>query len=492
MPHTATPERTARKRRSPKDKPDTPQASSAPADSPSAPAEQPARYVGLDVHKRQITYCILDRDGATLREGEIELTRELLTKFASTQLRPTDHVVLESTTNCWAVVEILQKHVSHVVVSNPMATKAIAQSKIKTDKVDAKVLAQLLRCDFVPTVWQPDADTRLRRQVSGRRASLVGQRTQLQNRIHSVLAMRLIVPPGEMSLFGPHGIAWLKSLTEDTIDADGLMMIRSDLRMLETVEVEILVFDQRLAELGWKDERVKLLMTIPGISIVVAQAVVAAFGDITRFASPDAAASYLGLTPSTRQSATSVYHGPITKQGNSTARWMLVQAAQHYSRQPGPLGHFFQRIKRRKNHNVAVVATARKLACIAWRMLTSGEPYRYAAPESTAAKLATLRIMATGEKRRGGGPKGVKCVAKEKLPGGTRAVRALDDVLLNEGLPARSTLPAGELRHLTDTHTLEFAETISTPKRIPGNTGKPRGQSRKNTGRLTATTLSEE
>ncbi|MCX7386061.1 MAG: transposase [Planctomycetales bacterium] len=91
---------------------------------------------------------------------------------------------------------------------------------------------------------------------------------------------------------------------------------------------------------------------------------VAAFGDITRFKSGDAAASYLGLTPSTRQSATSVYHGPITKHGNSTARYMLIQAAQQYSRQAGPLGHFFQRIKRRKCHNVAVVATARKLAVI--------------------------------------------------------------------------------------------------------------------------------
>ena len=242
--------------------------------------------------------------------------------------------------------------------------------------------------------------------------------------------------------------------------------------------------------LAWEDERMKLLMTIPGVSIVLGQAVVAAFGDITRFKSGDAAASYLGLTPSTRQSATSVYHGPITKHGNSTARCMLIQAAQQYSRQAGPLGHFFQRIKRRKNHNVAVVATARKLACIAWRMLTSGEPYRYAPPQTTAAKLATLRIMATGEKRRGGEAKGVKCVAK--LEGGSRSIRALDDVLVNEGLPPRSTLQPGELRHLSDTHTLEFAQTISAPQRVPRNTGKPRGQSRKNTGRLPATNLSEK
>ena len=121
-----------------------------------------------------------------------------------------------------------------------------------------------------------------------------------------------------------------------------------------------------------------------------------------------------------------------------------------------------------------------------------GEPYRSAPPQTTAGKLATLRIIATGEKRGGGGPKGVKCVAKGKLPGGSRAIRALDDVYQNEGLPARSTLPAGVLRHLTDTHTLEFAETISAPKRIPRNTGKPRGQSRKNTGRLTETTLPEK
>ena len=148
--------------------------------------------------------------GATIREGEIMLTRERLTHFAKDILQPTDRVALESTTNCWAVVQHLQPFVPDVVVSNPMATKAIAHSKIKTDKVDAKVLAQLLRCDFLPTVWQPDDATRLRRQVTGRRASLVGQRTQLQNRIHSVLAMRLIIPPGDYALFGPRGLAWLQ------------------------------------------------------------------------------------------------------------------------------------------------------------------------------------------------------------------------------------------------------------------------------------------
>jgi transposase len=230
-------------------------------------------------------------------------------------------VALESTTNCWAVVQHLQPFVHDVVVSNPMATKAIAHSKIKTDKVDAKVLAQLLRCDFLPTVWQPDDATRLRRQLTGRRASLVGQRTQLQNRIHSVLAMRLIIPPGDYALFGTHGMAWLGALTEETIDLDGLTMIKSDLRLLAAVQTEIDVFDLRLAKLAYEDERVKLLMTIPGVSIVVGQTLWSPPSETSRVSqSGDAAASYLGLTPSTRQSANTVYHGPITKHGNSTAR----------------------------------------------------------------------------------------------------------------------------------------------------------------------------
>ena len=461
----------------------------APVINPATVNDPSVRYVGLDVHKKQITYCILDRDGATICEGDIVLTRDLLADFARRLLRPTDRVALESTTNCWAVVQHLQPFVHDVVVSNPMATKAIAHSKIKTDKVDAKVLAQLLRCDFLPTVWQPDDATRLRRQLTGRRASLVGQRTQLQNRIHSVLAMRLIIPPGDYALFGTHGMAWLGALTEETIDLDGLTMIKSDLRLLAAVQVEIDVFDLRLAKLAYEDERVKLLMTIPGVSIVVGQTLVAAFGDITRFTSGDAAASYLGLTPSTRQSANSVYHGPITKHGNSTARAMLVQAAQQYSRQAGPLGHFFQRLKRRKCHNVAVVATARKLAIIAWRLLTTGEPYRYAQPAATATKLASLRIAASGEKRRGGSPRGVKPTAK--LPGGSKTIRSLDDTYENEGLPVRSPLPPGEVRHLRETGSVNFVDKIGKSQLLPRRS-KPDAQTAKNTGRQPEISQSEK
>jgi len=428
------------------------------------------RFVGLDVHKREITYCILDAAGAMVSQGKFELDRQTLDEFARRTLTPCDHVALESTTNCWAVAEIVQPHVARTVVSNPMATKAIAHSKIKTDKVDAHVLAQLLRCDFLPEVWRPDEATQLRRQLSGRRASLVQQRTQLRNRIHSVLAMRLITPPGgsSSSLFSSNGRAWLERLSEADLDGDGLAMIQSDLRLLDALQEEIDRFDQRLAELAYEDQRVKLLMTMPGVSVVVAQALVSAFGDIERFASADKAASYLGLVPSTKQSAQTCHHGPITKRGNSNARWMLVQAAQHMHRQNGPLGHFFRRLKKRKNHNVAVVATARKMAMIAWHMLRANEPYRYSPPRSTEDKLAKLRIQVTGEKRRGGPAKGTKAVAKlPGVQGGSRTIKSLDAVYEQEGLPARSPLPPGEMKHVTATETTEFVAQISAPQTVP-------------------------
>ena len=425
------------------------------------------RYVGLDVHKREITYCILGPGGAAIAQGKFALGRDTLRSFAKNTLHAADQVALESTTNCWAVADIVRQQVGRVVVSNPMATKAIAQSKIKTDKVDARVLAQLLRCDFLPEVWQPDAATRLRRQLSGRRASLVGQRTQLRNRIHSTLAMRLITPPIEATsgLFSKVGRTWLDNLSEKTIDADGLMMIASDLRLLDALQIEIDRFDARLGELAYGDARVKLLMTMPGISVIVAQALVAAFGDITRFATAERAASYLGLVPSTKQSAKTCHHGPITKHGNSNARWMLVQAAQHMLRQSGPLGHFFRRLKNRKNHNIAVVATARKMAMIAWRMLRYNEPYRYLPPRSTETKLARLRVSVTGVRRKSGPPKGEKATAKH--PGGSRTIKSLDAIYEQEGLPPRTPIRPGESKHLAASETQPFVRQIAQSQTVP-------------------------
>jgi transposase len=104
--------------------------------------------VGLDIHKRVVDACIVDQAGKVVHRERFALNRQAFETFASEILRPTDHVALESTTNCWAVTDALRPHVARVLVSNPMATKAIAQAKVKSDKVDAHVLSQLLRFAF--------------------------------------------------------------------------------------------------------------------------------------------------------------------------------------------------------------------------------------------------------------------------------------------------------------------------------------------------------
>lgn len=270
------------------------------------------RYVGLDVHKRVVEACIVDRAGKVLARERFALNRRTLDKFATKVLRPGDHVALEATTNCWAVADALRPHVARVLVSNPMATKAIAQAKVKTDKVDAHVLAQLLRCDFLPEVWQPDEATRRLRELCGRRSALVGQRTAMRNRVHSVLAMRLVETPQE--LFNAKGLLWLKAAE---LDDQARALVDSDLRQLAFLQKEIDALDLELARRGHANPQVKLLMTLPGVDVTTAQALLAAWGDPARFPDGDHAASYLGLVPSTKQSAGHCYHGPITKRGRS-------------------------------------------------------------------------------------------------------------------------------------------------------------------------------
>jgi transposase len=422
-------------------------------------------YVGLDVHKRVVEAVVLDEAGKVRHRPRFPCTREELERFAKKHLGPNARVALEATSNTWSVVAVLKPLAAEVVVSNPLRTRAIADAKVKTDKIDALVLAQLLRADFLPRVWEPDQPTQARRRLTHRRASLVSDRTRVKNRIHAVLHQRLIHAPVD-DLFGTKGRAWLETVE---LDAAGRAALDSELRLLGQIEAEMARLDEALAVDGYDEPKVRLLMTLPGVDVAVAQTLLATLGDISRFRSPDHAASYLGLVPSTYQSGDpdKVYHGRITKQGKGQARWMLVQAAQHVGTHPGPLVNFFRRLTKRKNRNVAVVATARKLITIAWHMLKNNEPYRYAVPRSTDTKLARLRVKATGERRRGGTPKGQPRHEHYGTGKATRAVPALDTIYEREGLPKTAPLPNGEIRMLREQRLLKHLEQTSRPQRVP-------------------------
>lgn len=392
------------------------------------------RYVGLDVHRSTVRVCILDESGKRVLGTTVPCSRESLVAFAKEKLLPDDRVTLEATTNTWAVVDLLKPFVGSVTTSNPLRTKAIAQAKVKTDKVDAEVLAQLLRCDYLPAVWEPDEQTRRLRQLTTYRAGLVGDRTRIKNRLKGVLNQRLIKPPVKQ-LCSIAGRRWLAALS---LTENDRLLVDGQLRLLESLDAELLSLDRELQKQAWQEDRAKLLMTLPGVGHGTALSLLAALGDVTRFRDGNHAASYLGLTPSTRQSADRCYHGPITKAGNATTRWMLTQGVQHVAAHPGPLGVFFRRLCKRKNRNVAITAVARKLVTIAYLMLKNNEPYRYAQAKRVHEKFTGLQSAATGKVARGkpgSAPVDLPAAcAKHGLP----PVRRFDE------------LPAGERRILKD------------------------------------------
>jgi len=420
-------------------------------------------FAALDLHKKIVEAVLLDDDGAPAWRGRFPATRPALENFARAHLSPQHRLALEATTNTWAVVALLEPFVAEVVVSNPPRTRAIAEAKIKTDRVDALVLAQLLRSDFLPRVWKPDPATRHLRSLCTERANLVADQTRLKNRIHAVLHQRLIEAPAG-DLFQPASLRWLEQLE---LDAVGRQTLDRHLRQLRRLEEELTALTDGLASEAHADPRTRLLMTLPGVDFPVAQTLLAALGEIDRFPSADRAAAYLGLVPSTHQSAAHCYHGPITKQGNSHARWMLVQAAQSVARHPGPLGVFFRRLQKKKNRNVAVVATARKLVTIAWHMLHANEPYRYAQPVTLEAKFSRLRIRATGKRKRTAPAKGTPRAAAYGSGKPPRAAPSLDQVYAAAALPALPAAAPGERRMLEQSGAASFAEQIRKPKRVP-------------------------
>jgi len=357
------------------------------------------RCLGLDVHKDFAELAQALPGGAVRQLGRIRTTAADLRAFAES-LGPDDQVAMEATINTFAIARLLEEHAGRVVVSNPMRTRAIADAKIKTDKVDAGVLAQLLAADYLPGVWQPDESTRVIRRLVARRAHIVRQRTRLKNQVHAILLRNLVTGCPATDLFGNRGRAWLQQVS---LPADEREALDSNLRLFDLFGAELVVADSACAGAAVGRDDVRRLMTVPGIDFAVALALVAAIGDIQRFPSSQRLVSYFGLDPRVRQSggqpARTGLH--ITKVGRAHARGMLVEAAWAVARTPGPLHAFFDRVRARRGPQIAAVALARKLAVLTWHLLTRQQDYLWARPALVAAKYRKLDLRAGAPSRRG-------------------------------------------------------------------------------------------
>lgn len=349
------------------------------------------RVIGLDISKHSAEVAVLQPGSGELKRWHFAAEPASIRAFAD-RLGPGDRVALESCTNAFAFHRLLCQHAGQVVVSNPLKTRVIAEAKVKTDKVDAEILARLLAADFLPPVWVPDAATdQLRHQVCHRQG-LVSQRTQAKNRVHAVLHRNLIAP-NFTDLFGKAGRAFLAKLE---LPAAERQLLEADLRTIDFLDKEVRAAETGLAQMLHQDADVRRLMTVPGISLTSAAGLKAAIGDVRRFRAPANLVSYFGLNPSVYQSGLKAYTGHISRRGRSHARAICVEVAHQLVRVPGPFRVFFQRLQRRKPYNVAITAVARKLVVLAWHMLTHAEDYRYTPPVRTREKLGRMDRLAAG------------------------------------------------------------------------------------------------
>jgi transposase len=171
---------------------------------------------------------------------------------------------------------------------------------------------------------------------------------------------------------------------------------------VDFLDEEIALIDRDVARQALGSEEIRRLMSLPGVSAVTATALVAAVGDIRRFPTPRHLVGYLGLDPRVRQSGSEpARHGRISKQGPGEVRGLLVEAAWHAARTTGPLRAFHQRLAARRGSNVATVAVARKLALIAWHLLTRGEDYAFVRPSLVREKLRRLELMLGADRQQG-------------------------------------------------------------------------------------------
>lgn len=331
-------------------------------------------YIGMDVHKRYTVAVATDAQGAILRRDRIEHGVDIgnapwADYFAALGQKP--RVALEATGVSYAVLEAIEPYCESVVMSNPVRTRLIAEQSVKTDKIDARVLAQLLRANFLPAVHVVPQAIRDQRELLRHRVSLVHLQTGMKNRIHGLLTRCGLMFDGT-DLYGKAGREYLTRVALRPVYRDEL---ERNLRVLDALMLEIKALTTRIhREVAVCPEAMRLT-TVPGIGKYLAALIYWEIGDIRRFLGPSRLVGYCGLGPRVYSSGGKTFHGPISKEGNKFLRWALIEAAQKYGVRPGPLGDFFRRVKAKKGSKPARVAVARKLATILWHMMTKGEDF---------------------------------------------------------------------------------------------------------------------
>jgi len=343
-------------------------------------------HAGLDLSRKRLDVCLLSDQGELVEELTAFPDSGGLKKLVERVEAEREPVraVIESMTGARFVHDTLERHGWEVLIADAQKVKGLAPLAVKTDRVDARVLAILSQRDLVPAIWLPDPRVRRERELARFRLHLVKHRSQLKNRIHSAL-ISFGRPCPVTDLFGVAGREHLAGLE---LPEPWRGNIDASLSLIDQLEGQIDEIDGKLRASGADHPYVPLLLTVPGVGWVLAFTIAAEIGEIERFPAPTKLTGYTGLCPRVRQSGESDRRGPLSKHGPRYLRWALLEATMHALRHPA-YAERYQRNKRRlgkqRGAKVAQVDIARRLAVAIWHMLTRNEEF---APRGAAFRLA--------------------------------------------------------------------------------------------------------
>ena len=315
-------------------------------------------FIGLDVHKKTISYCVKDAAGCVHGEGKIGSTRRELDAWVRTLPQPR-MIAMEATIFTGWIYDHLLPHAESVKVAHPLMLRAIAAAKKKNDRIDAAKIADCLRCDFLPECHMAPTEIRDRRRILRYRNLVQRQTVQMKNRISGLL-METGVTYDKLRL---HRMGYFSRLLSSNGEIED--SVRPLLKLCrEHIDRSIQV-DRALLRSLHRDplltERVRRLRTVPGVGPITALTWVLEVGDTSRFRSIKQAVSYCGLCGEEKSSADRVMRTPISKQRNKHIQKMLVEAARMAPRYSQELALLYERERQRGNANRATLAVARKM-----------------------------------------------------------------------------------------------------------------------------------
>ena len=343
--------------------------------------------VGIDLHRKRSHIAVIDEEGEQLLSRRI--INDAQAFLALLEGVGECRVALEATYGWEWLADVLQDADYELHLAHPMRTKAIASARVKTDAVDARTLAHLLRTDLLPEAYIAPRELRDLRDLLRHRVALTRMRSALKNRVSAVLAKNGIERPYS-DLFGPGGLQFLTALE---LREGPRRRLDSTLALIGDFTREIDATGREIDARAHEDPYVPVLCQIRGVGRYIAMLVIAEVGDITRFATARRLCSWAGLTPTVRSSDGKARLGHISGQGSPPLRWALVEAAQHAASGAGPLRESYEQIAKRRGKQIAKVAIARRILTLCFYGLRDGE-IRCLAPRATARAIRTPAVSA--------------------------------------------------------------------------------------------------